>query len=539
MSFLRVGDRAAGAIKSGGTTRRAAKMVILDADHPDIRKFVNWKVEEEKKVAALIAAGYDSSYEGDAYGTVSGQNSNNSVRISDKFIQAVRDDGTWDLLWRRDKTVARTIRARDLWDEIARAAWACADPGIQYDDIINSWHTCPEGGRIRASNPCVTGDTLVATADGLQRIDHLVGKSAFVIGSDGKPHFVNRFFKTGFKPVYALRTKAGYELRLTADHRVLTQNRGDVPARELRPHDKLVLHGSGFGNKHLAEDLAISIGVAVGDGCLRRSAIPVGVASYSEHAARLAFASKPVVEIFERYATLDKGSEGKQFLPTIHELDRSTIAAILRGLFSSDGTVANYNDKSQYVSLDSTSLNLLKQVQLLLLSFGIKAKLYPVQEMHSLRVSRSSRVAFEQEIGFDASSPKAAALSRLNQEGETDRDELTDEVEWIVPAGTAAVYDLTEHDTNHFVANGILVHNCSEYMFLDDTACNLASINLMKFYDAEKNQLDVDAYRHAIRLWTIVLEISVLMAQFPSEIIARKSYEYRTSGWATQISARC
>jgi len=224
MSFLRVGDRAAGAIKSGGTTRRAAKMVILDMDHPDIEKFINWKVEEEKKVAALIAAGYPSSYEGEAYSTVSGQNSNNSVRVPDKFIDAVRKDGTWDLLWRRDKSVARTVRARDLWDQIARAAWACADPGVQYDDIINSWHTSPAGGRIRATNPC------------------------------------------------------------------------------------------------------------------------------------------------------------------------------------------------------------------------------------------------------------------------------------------------------------------SEYVFLDDTACNLASINLMKFYDAEKNQVDVEAYRHACRLWTIVLEISVLMAQFPSPEIARKSYEYRTLG---------
>jgi ribonucleoside-diphosphate reductase alpha chain len=154
MSFLRVGDRAAGAIKSGGTTRRAAKMVILDMDHPDIEKFVNWKVEEEKKVAALIAAGYQSSYEGDAYQTVSGQNSNNSVRVADKFIEAVRKDEPWDLLWRRDKSVARTVRARDLWDQIARAAWSCADPGVQYDDVINSWHTCPAGGRIRASNPC-------------------------------------------------------------------------------------------------------------------------------------------------------------------------------------------------------------------------------------------------------------------------------------------------------------------------------------------------------------------------------------------------
>jgi ribonucleoside-diphosphate reductase alpha chain len=154
MSFLRVGDRAAGAIKSGGTTRRAAKMVILDIDHPDIEKFINWKVEEEKKVAALIAAGFGASYEGEAYQTVSGQNSNNSVRVPDAFIQAVRNDGAWDLLWRRDKSVARSVRARELWDQIARAAWACADPGVQYDDIINSWHTCPAGGRIRASNPC-------------------------------------------------------------------------------------------------------------------------------------------------------------------------------------------------------------------------------------------------------------------------------------------------------------------------------------------------------------------------------------------------
>ena len=154
MSFLKVGDRAAGAIKSGGTTRRAAKMVILDMDHPDIEKFINWKVQEEKKVAALMAAGYDSSYEGEAYQTVSGQNSNNSVRVPDKFIDAVRNDGSWDLLWRKDRSVARTVRARDLWDQIGRAAWACADPGVQYDDIINSWHTSPKGGRIRATNPC-------------------------------------------------------------------------------------------------------------------------------------------------------------------------------------------------------------------------------------------------------------------------------------------------------------------------------------------------------------------------------------------------
>ena len=154
MSFLKIGDRAAGAIKSGGTTRRAAKMVCLDLDHPEIETFVNWKVEEEKKVAALIAAGYSSDYEGEAYRTVSGQNSNNSVRIPNAFFHALDQNGDWELKARTDGKVIKKIPAKDLWEQIAYAAWRCADPGTQYDTTINEWHTCPEGGAIRASNPC-------------------------------------------------------------------------------------------------------------------------------------------------------------------------------------------------------------------------------------------------------------------------------------------------------------------------------------------------------------------------------------------------
>ena len=155
MSFLKVGDRAAGAIKSGGTTRRAAKMVTLDLDHPDIEEFINWKANEEKKVSALIAGGYPSDYNGEAYATVSGQNSNNSVRVPDAFMKALEDDGTWDLRWRTDPThVSKTVKARDLWSQVAEAAWQSADPGVQFDTTINDWHTCPEAGRINASNPC-------------------------------------------------------------------------------------------------------------------------------------------------------------------------------------------------------------------------------------------------------------------------------------------------------------------------------------------------------------------------------------------------
>jgi ribonucleoside-diphosphate reductase alpha chain len=222
MSFLKIGDRAAGAIKSGGTTRRAAKMVVVDVDHPDIEKFINWKVVEEQKVAALVTGSrlaakhlgevmaacrewdgadddsrfdpkvnkrlraailgaravmlpenyvqrviqfarqgyreiefpvFDTDWDSEAYLTVSGQNSNNSVRVTNDFLNAVKDGSDWTLR-SRTQPKAKTIKAADLWEQIGEAAWACADPGIQFDTTINEWHTCPESGRINASNPC-------------------------------------------------------------------------------------------------------------------------------------------------------------------------------------------------------------------------------------------------------------------------------------------------------------------------------------------------------------------------------------------------
>jgi len=223
MSFLKIGDRAAGAIKSGGTTRRAAKMVIVDTDHPDIEQFIDWKVIEEQKVAALVTGSrinqkrlkavmkacvlcegsgddcfdpdknpvlrreikaarrdhvpdnyirrviafakqgykdiefpvYDTDWDSEAYLTVAGQNSNNSVRVTDEFLKAVEADSEWDLTWRiKPGKIARTLKARALWEKIGYAAWACADPGLQYHTTINDWHTCPAAGPIRASNPC-------------------------------------------------------------------------------------------------------------------------------------------------------------------------------------------------------------------------------------------------------------------------------------------------------------------------------------------------------------------------------------------------
>ncbi len=611
MSWLRIGDRAAAAIKSGGTTRRAAKMVCLDMDHPDIETFINWKVREEIKVAAMVEGlrllkksdkeiaetcrrlGLDLDYDfnGEAYQTVSGQNSNNSVRVPDEFFDAVDADAEWETTWRTTGQVARVFKARKLWDDVAYAAWRCADPGVQFDSTINAWHTCPNGGAINASNPCVTGDTLVATTTGYRRIADLVGESVEIVNSDGKPAWVDRVFKTGTKPVYELKTRAGFTLRLTSDHRVTTVGRGDVPACELTVDDEIVLRGPDFGGEFLPLPFAEVLGAALGDGCITRQpeqdtlfvslagderavaerlrdnidhsktwlstgdgrgVRPTGIVATAS-GVRVGTSVRAVVEAMSRYAVLDAGSEGKRLTDLVFGLDHQTQAAILRGLFSADGTVANYGTKSHYVSLDSTSLPMLRQVQLLLLGFGIKAKIYenrralgqvesvmpdgrggaaayPVQQMHSLRISRASRIIFEREIGFFEESPKAARLRELNAGVAAYADRMTDRVASLAPAGVEDVYDLTEPVSSHFVANGIVVHNCSEYMFLDDTACNLASLNVLRFYDSTKRVFDAEAYEHAIDLWTTVLEISVLMAAYPSRRIAELSWKYRTLG---------
>ncbi|HYK34173.1 MAG TPA: vitamin B12-dependent ribonucleotide reductase, partial [Streptosporangiaceae bacterium] len=154
VSFMRGADASAGTIKSGGATRRAAKMVVLDVDHPDVEEFIETKAKEEAKVRVLRDAGFDMDLGGKDIVSVQYQNANNSVRVSDEFMHAVEGDGDFDLVARQTGITMKTVKAKELFRQMARAAWECADPGIQYDDTINGWHTCPESGRITASNPC-------------------------------------------------------------------------------------------------------------------------------------------------------------------------------------------------------------------------------------------------------------------------------------------------------------------------------------------------------------------------------------------------
>ncbi len=198
MSFLEVFDRAAGATKSGGTTRRAAKMVCLDLDHPEIVDFIQWKSREEKKAHALIAGGYSNDFNGEAYHTISGQNSNNSIRVTDEFMKAVEAGGTWNTIARTTGKVCETLQAKDLWRMIGESAWSCADPGVQYDSTINRWHTCPNSDRINASNPCSEYMFLDDTACNLASVNLTKflkdenGQTTF--DTDGYEHACRTFF---------------------------------------------------------------------------------------------------------------------------------------------------------------------------------------------------------------------------------------------------------------------------------------------------------------------------------------------------------
>ena len=260
--------------------------------------------------------------------------------------------------------------------------------------------------------------------------------------------------RPAIKRVYRLRTRAGYELRLTADHKILTEERGDVALSDVIIGERIVLRGSGFGSRSLDEPTLNALAARVGS----QSLVAVGNR----------FAIFDAVDEFVRQDTQ------LHFAPAIYTLDRASIATLLRALFDECG------------EFSSGSMELLWQVQLLLLSFGIKGKIY--RDRGVIRIAAQSRARFVRTIeGGEAF--------------ERSREVLTDEVAQIKAFGVEAVYDLTESDTAHFVANGLVVHNCSEYLFLDGTACNLASLNLVKFTDAT-GHFEPKRFADACRIWT-------------------------------------
>src|SRR6202521_4188541 len=626
VSFMKGYDSFAGSIKSGGTTRRAAKMVILNADHPDIMDFIRCKAEEEKKAWALIDAGYNVGFNvpGGAYDSVQFQNANHSVRVTDDFMRAVIDDKEWKTKAVVDGRVVDTYKARDLWKEIADAAWICGDPGLQFDSTIQDWNVVPNTGRINATNPCFTGDTLVHTSKGLIAFSELIDRvnqgEMFKVYTHDLTHpeqpvdsiqltSPEAFMVTGYKEVFKLRFSNGMEVRCTANHRFFTLNRGYVRADELTPLDRVLtldrkapaldaryeipiasdseLYREKGDHTSLpvelptkwTPELAHYLGWMVGDGFVseqlevagtvygsaedQEQVLPVHralvTAMHSGFESRISMQANGTQQLrigrkaFARYFSalgLSTGRAAHKVVPwTLFQAPPDIAAAFLRGLFDADGCARDGGDKGRYVGLGSRSEELVRGVQRLLTTFGIVSRIYRTKKKgdsfsytrkdgqtvtygaqawaYDLRITGRYMQRFASDIGFSLKSKQAKLESMMSfEQYNTDRtgrlvDRSSDGVE--------LTYNLTEPRNHSYVVNGLVVANCSEFVFVDDTACNLLSLNLMKFQN-EEGKFDVGRFQHAVDICFTGQEILVSNASYPTPAIGKNSEALRPLG---------
>ena len=621
VSFMRGADASAGTIKSGGKTRRAAKMVVLDVDHPDVVEFIWCKAHEEEKARVLEAAGYDMSLDSPDWASIQYQNANNSVRVSDAFMEAVEGDADWNLTARTDGSVVETLKARKLLHDISEAAWRCADPGVQYDTTINSWHTLPNTGRINASNPCFPGDARVHTTRGLVSFADLwaaacegelptvyTHRATAETPGDGVVTSVAlKVVQTGYAPILRLRFSNGQELRCTQNHRLWTLNRGYVEAGELAADDRVLVNDSptlateaswllpekvevlavsrGRGGatveqrlpERWSEGLGELLGHLVGDGCMTDDQtqwiyggddIADGLCGSHEGMLReliggisrqemqngtvqLRAGSEIVRMFFRRLGVTTARAHEKRLPEAIFTAPVEVQAAFLRGLFGADGCVSENRVKSnRYAGLGSSSELLLRDVQRLLNTFGIRGRIYATRsakqaafsytrkdgstvmytprQMFDLRIQGESLERFAETIGF--STPcKSAALERMLASSTRYRNRRYATLVSREADGQEVVFNLSEPLHHSYIVDGVVVANCSEYMSIDDSACNLASLNLMKFR-RDDGELDVEAFERAVDVMFLAQEILVGNSSYPTTQIERNAKAYRQLG---------
>jgi ribonucleoside-diphosphate reductase alpha chain len=622
VSFMRGADSWAGAIKSGGGTRRAAKMVVLDVDHPDIEDFIWCKAREEEKALALREAGFDMRLDSDTFASVQYQNANNSVRVTDEFMEAVEAGEDWDLLARTSGEPIKTLPARELMNEIAEAAWRCADPGVQYDTVINRWHTCPESGRINASNPCFPADARVHTTIGQIPFGELYERArageelrvythratAEKPGEGVLASAPVAVMRNGVSPIVRLRFSNGQELRCTPNHRLWTTTRGFVPAEELTGQDEVLLNdsptpatdstwelpvkveapaksferGGTVTYRELpdrwSEDLGELTGHLIGDGwmtdvqtgwCYGGDDSADGLSDSHEGildeliggisrqemengTIQLRAGSEAVREFFRGIGVTSARAHEKRVPAAVFGAPVEVQSAFLRGLFGADGCVSRKsgNRGYHYVGLGSRSEALLKDVQRMLSAFGVRARIYQVSKSPNSPFSYTrkdgSTVAYESRQGFDLritgadlerfaetvgfSTPrKQDALGTMLRE--TSRYSTKAAVQLIKREedGQEQVYNLTEPLHHSYIVDGFIAANCSEYMHVDDSACNLASLNLMKFR-REDGTFDVEDFQHAVDIVFLAQEIVVGFSSYPTEGITANANAFRQLG---------
>ena len=620
VSFMRGADASAGTIKSGGATRRAAKMVVLDVDHPDVEEFVQTKAREEKKIKVLRDAGFDMDLSGADIASVQYQNANNSVRVSDEFMRAVESGGKFGLRARLSNEVLEEVDAKKLFRTIATAAWECADPGLQYDGTINDWHTCPESGRITASNPCFPADQRVVTDSGLVPIGELVARAvageSFAVYTNDVTNEENpgsrvvatvptQYMTTGTNEIVELRFSDGSRLRCTPNHRVWTENRGWAHAEQLtetdrvvrsveyaaRPHASAALpvlavmvarNARGQALKTVPEkwdaELAHYLGWLVGDGCLTSSGAVTVYGNAWEREVLMpkhrellgtitGFDSKTSVQangtvqlqVMRRpFGSMLKALGVSTGLPkekvvpeAVFQAPEEAVTAFLRGLFDADGCVVNQAVKgTRYVGLGSRSEELLIGVQELLASLGIRGRIYRVGTKvdsfrytsedgeertyggdgpgFDLRISGHHMARFERLIGFDHAEKATKLHETVADHGSYAVDETVRLVS-RVSQGFETTYNLTEPRNHSYVVGGTVVANCSEYLHLDNSSCNLASLNLMKFMTKD-GTFDGPLFVKAVEFVITAMDISICFADFPTDAIGDVTRKFRQLG---------
>jgi ribonucleotide reductase alpha subunit len=619
VSFMRGADASAGTIKSGGATRRAAKMVVLDVDHPDVEEFIETKAREEEKVRVLRDAGFDMDLGGKDIASVQYQNANNSVRVSDEFMHAVETGGSFDLNSRTTGEPISQVIAKDLFRKMAQAAWDCADPGIQYDSTINDWHTCPESGRITASNPCFPADQRVVTDQGLVRIGDMVARAAagerfFVYTNDvtaaSEPAdkivatSPTRYMVTGTNEIVELRFSDGSRLRCTPRHRVWTANRGWVHAEELTGDDRVVRSlqyaARGAANPSIPaaalaagraarsrkpialpekwdEELGHYLGWLVGDGCVTDQTAVTVYGSDGDRADVLprhqellaqitGIDAKPSIQAngtlqlrvtrdafiaFVRSLGVSSGRASAKHVPdAIFEAPEEALVGFLQGLFDADGCVVGQENGTRYVGLGSRSEELLVGVQELLASLGIAGRIYKTGvkkdsfsytrkdgtaatygsdgPSFDLRITGRSLREFGARIGFTVEA-KARKLMNIIVSTRLYRTDETVRLVSRESRGFETTYNLTEPRNHSYIVGGTVVANCSEYVHLDNSSCNLASINLLKFL-RDDDTFDVQRFRDVAELVITAMDISICFADFPTEKITEVTRAYRQLG---------